>query len=580
MNHLKVKIQKLEFQWESVLRDIELTINQNDKISIVWPNGSGKTTLMKVLVWEIENYEGFIENIGGMSLWYLHQIYSDDENKTVRQELTEAFTQIQSMQVRLAELESQMWDKHELIEEYTDTLEQFNNIGWYDYENKIHQVSTGIGVFELLNKKLIEISGGQRTKVALAKVLLQSPDILFLDEPTNFIDMSSVEWLESYLQNKWNGWYIIISHDREFLDKTCDKTLEIQPQRAATMYHSGYTDYVIEREKVEKIRTGDWERQQDYISKQEQLINRFRAGSRAGWAKSREKMIEKMEKLEKPFIPQKPKFFFEYSGESPEKLITYKEAFIGRDKTSPLFYINEVILHKWMRVWVVGENGAGKSTFIKTILGQIPLLDGYQSIWKASEILYYSQMHEELYKDLTMRDNFHKHGIRYPDEHLIWLIKHYLFEKTDLDKKVSELSWWQTSKLLFAILWQKQSNLLVFDEPTNHLDYDTRESLEQSLSDYKWSILFISHDRYFVNKLATQVWFINEWELSVSYWNYEDYRFKVEHKLDMDMQLYDEEAQLNLVLEDKLWEKEFARLKNKFWKWKSKKSHRWSKKKK
>jgi ATP-binding cassette subfamily F protein 3 len=291
-------------------------------------------------------------------------------------------------------------------------------------------------------------------------------------------------------------------------------------------------------------------------------------------------MIEKMERLDKPFIPQKPKFFFEYSWESPEKLISYKEAFIGRDKTSPLFFINEVVLHKWMRVWVVWENGAWKSTFIKTILGHIPLLDGYQSVWKASEILYYSQMHEELYKDLTMRDNFHKHGIAYPDEHLIWLIKHYLFEKSDLDKKVSQLSWGQTSKLLFAILGQKKSNLLVFDEPTNHLDYDTRESLEESLSNYAGSILFISHDRYFVNKLATQVWFINQWELSVSYGNYEDYRFKLEHKLDMDMHVFDEEAQLNLVLEDKLWEKEFKRLKDKFWKWKSKKNYRWGKKKK
>lgn len=578
MNHLKVKIQKLEFQWEPVLRDIELTINKNDKISIVGPNGSGKTTFMKVLVGEIQNYEGFIENIWGMSLGYLHQVYSDDEQKTVRQELSDAFTQIKSIQERLSQLEEKMWDDHNLIDEYTQMLEQFNNIGGYEYENKIHQVSFGIGVGELLDKKLCEISWGQRTKVALSKVLLQSPDILFLDEPTNFIDMSSVEWLESYLQNKWNGWYVIISHDREFLDKTCEKTLEIQPARAATMYHSNYSDYVVEREKIEKIRSDDWSRQQEYIIKQEQLINRFRAGSRAGWAKSREKMIEKMEKFEKPFIPGKPKFFFEYSWESPEKLAVYREAFIGRSDS--LFFIQDITLHKGMRVGVVWENGVGKSTFIKTLLWHIPLLDGYQSIWKSSEILYYSQMHEELYRELTMRENFHKHGVGYPDEHLIGLIKHYLFEKTDLDKKVSELSGGQTSKLLFAILGQKKSNFLIFDEPTNHLDYDTRESLEQSLKDYSGTILFISHDRYFVNKLATHVWFINDGELSVSYGNYEDYRFKVEHKLDMDMHLYDEEAQLNLVLEEKLWEKTFKKLKDKFWKWKSKKSHRWSKKKK
>lgn len=564
MNHLKIKIEKLEFQGEPVLRDIELIINQNDKISIVGPNGSGKTTCMKVIVWEIQNYEGFIENVWGMSLGYLHQIYSDNEEKTVREELAEAFSQIQKLQSQITHLEETMWEDAGLIEKYTSLLEQFNNIWGYEFENKIHQVSQGIWVLELLDKKLSEISGGQRTKVALAKVLLQAPDILFLDEPTNFIDMSSVEWLESYLKNTWKWGYVIVSHDREFLDKTCNKTLEIQPQRAATMYHSGYTDYVIEREKIEKIRLHDWERQQDYISKQEQLINRFRAGSRAWWAKSREKMIEKMEKLIKPFVPQKPKFFFEYSGESPEKLLYYKDAFIGRDKNAPLFFINEVTLHKWMRVWVVGENGAGKSTFIKTILWYIPLLDGSKSLWKASQVLYYSQMHEELYRDLTMRENFYKHGLNYPDEHLIWLVKHYLFEKTDLDKKVSELSGGQTSKLLFAILWQQTSNLLIFDEPTNHLDYDTRESLEESLQAYQGTILFISHDRYFVNKLATHVWFIHDGELSISYWNYEDYRFKIEHKLDMDMHLFDEEAELNLVLEDKLWERTFKRLKDKF----------------
>lgn len=572
MQHLKVKIEKFEFSWEPILKDIELTINQNDKISIVGPNGSGKTTLLRVLVWEIKNYDGFIENIWAMTLGYLHQVYSDNEEKTVHEELKEAFSQIQKMQTRLQYLEEEMGENHELISEYSDLLEQFNNVWGYEYENKIHQVANGIWVLELLNKKLSEVSGGQRTKIALAKVLLESPDILFLDEPTNFIDMASVEWLESYLKNTWKWWYVIVSHDREFLDKTCNKTLEIQPNLPATMYHSGYSDYVAEREKIEKIRVDDWERQQDYIWKQEQLINRFRAGSRAWWAKSREKMIEKMEKLDKPYIPIKPKFFFEYSWESPDKLISYKEAFIGRQE--PLFFINEIVLHKWMRVWVVWENWVWKSTFIKTILGQIPLLEWYQSIWKASSILYYSQMHEELYRDLTMRDNFHKHGVNYPDEHLIWLIKHYLFDKTDLDKQVSELSGGQTSKLLFCILGQKSSNLLILDEPTNHLDYDTRESLEFALTKYEWSILFISHDRYFVNKLATHVWFIADEKLSISYGNYEDYRFKVEHKLDMDMHLYDEEAQLNLVLEDKLWEKEFKRLKDKFWNWKSKKRRR------
>jgi ATP-binding cassette subfamily F protein 3 len=195
---------------------------------------------------------------------------------------------------------------------------------------------------------------------------------------------------------------------------------------------------------------------------------------------------------------------------------------------------------------------------------QLKVLDWFYSKGKWIKISYYSQLHEELDKQKTIRENFYDRWIRYADEQLIWLLKHYLFERTDLDRKVSELSWWQTSKLLFALLWQKKSNLLILDEPTNHLDYDTRESLEKALKAFPWSLLFISHDRYFVNKLATNIWFIADWDLSISYWNYEDYRFKLEHKIEMDMNLFDEEAQLNLVLQEKLWEKEFKKMQTKF----------------
>lgn len=565
MKHLKIKINCLEFQWEKILEDIDFTLNSSDRISIVWCNGAWKTTLLKVLTWEIKNYDWAIENIWNISLGYLHQIYSDNENKTVFEELESGFTHIKEMEKDIQKVEIEMKEKTEnmeVIEKYTLLLDQFNNIWWHEYKNKVHQVANGMWILDLLDKRLVEVSGWQRTKIALAKVLLESPDILFLDEPTNFIDMAGVEWLESYLKNKWKWWYVIVSHDREFLDKTCNKTFEIQPKNGLTFYHSNYSDYVVEREKIEKKKLENYKREQEFIEKEEKLINRFRAGSRAGWAKSREKSLEKMEKLKKPYIPKKPKFFFEYSWETPEKVLSFKEVFIGREE--PLFFINDIVLYTWQRIGIVWENWVWKSTFIKTIIWELNILDGQYNKWKAINICYYSQLHEELDNNISVRDNFIKHGLQYPDEHLIWLIKHYLFEKNDLDKKVSKLSWGQRSKLLFAILWQKTCNLLILDEPTNHLDYDTRESLEQSLKDFKWSILFISHDRYFVNKLATNIWFIKEWELSISYGNYEDYRFKLEHNIEMDMSLFDEEAQLNLVLQEKLGEKEFKKLESKF----------------
>lgn len=565
MKHLKIKIDNLEFDSEIILKDIDFTLNENDRVSIVWSNWAWKTTLLKVLTWEIKNFDWRIDNIWNMTLWYLHQVYSDDEEKLVRQELKEWFADIIEMEKKLDKVELEMNNDSgniEIIENYTSLLEQFNNIWWHDYNNKIHAVANWIWILELLDKKLSEVSWWQRTKIALAKVLLESPDILFLDEPTNFIDMNSVEWLESFLQNKWKGWYVIISHDREFLDKTCNKTFEVQPKRWITYYHTNYSNYLIERERIEKKKIDDYKREQEYIEKQEKLINRFRAGSRAGWAKSREKSLDKMDRIQAPFIQKKPKFFFDFSWDLPEKVLYFKECFIGRKE--PLFFISELHLYKKQIVWIVWENWVWKSTFLKTIMRELDVLEWLYTKWKAVKVWYYSQMHEELDKTKTVRQNFEKHWFNFADQHLIWLLNNYLFEKTTLDKKVSDLSGWQTSKLLFAILWQKECNLLILDEPTNHLDYDTREALEESLKAFKWSILFISHDRYFVNKLATNIWFINEWELSVSYWNYEDYRFKQEHNIDMDINIFDEEAELNMVLEEKLWERQFKKLKDKF----------------
>ncbi|MDD3302711.1 MAG: ABC-F family ATP-binding cassette domain-containing protein [Candidatus Gracilibacteria bacterium] len=671
MKHLKIKIDKYEVDGEEILKDIEFTLNKSDRISIVGGNGAGKTTILKIITGEIKNFDGFIENIGSVTLGYLAQIYNDNENKTVYDELKDGFVDIVKLEKELEQLEKKMNNgkdifndsgtnpegqseklnssfskdktkssselmdslsskegqieqntpnsvipanagiyeknqdnlidprvKHEndnidsssgghstvndgqyskkleglsqdeLIQIYSDKLEQFNNFGGYNYNSILMGVASGLGITSLLKSKLNEISGGQRTKVALGKILIHSPDILFLDEPTNFIDMASLEWLEFYLQNKWHGGYVIVSHDREFLDKTCSKTYEIQPVRPINFYHCSYSEYVIERDKLEKKIAEDFERQRDWIEKQEGLVNRFRAGSRAGWAKSREKMIDKMDKLEPPYIPHKAKFLFQEANDSGNKVLSFKQVFIGRK--DPLFFINDLVLYKGQKIGIVGENGVGKSTFIKSILGQIEFLDGYFSKAKGLQIGYYSQMHDELKKDKTIRENFILHGFDYPEQHLIAILKHYLFDYEDINKKVENLSGGQISKLAFAILGQKQFDLLILDEPTNHLDYDTREALESALNKYNGTLLFISHDRYFVNKIATNIWIIKDGELSVSYGNYEDYKYKQEHGIDMDMSLFDEEGQLNLVLEEKLGEKEFKRLKNKFKKFRRK----------
>lgn len=565
MKHLRIKVNKYEVDGNIILKDIDFILNENDTIALVWGNGAGKTTLLKIITWQITDFDGFIDNVWNMSIGYLSQIYSDNEDITVRQEIKNGFKDIIQAEKELTIIEEKMSqdpENMEIIENYTTALERFNNIWGYNYNNQIHSVANGMWILHLLDKKLTEISGWERTKVALCKILVESPDLLALDEPTNFIDMKSVEWLESYLQNKWWHWYLIISHDREFLDKTCAKTYELQPARELNFYHSNYSKYVDEREKMEERKMENWERQQDFIKKEENLINRFRAWSRAGFAASREKALERLDKLEKPYIPPTPKFFFDYVGDENERILYFKEVFIGRKE--PLFYINELYLNKGQRVWILWENWAGKSTLIKTIIWELEVLDGIMTRGKWIKKIYYSQMHEELDKKKTIRENFQKHNILMTDEQLIGYMKYYLLEKDMIDKPVENLSWGQISKLLFAILGQKESNFLIFDEPTNHLDYDSRESLERAISKYPGTILFISHDRYFVNKVATLMWVIKDQELTVSYGNYEDYRYKLEHGIDINMNLFDESAEMEMVLMEKLWEKEAKRLKDKF----------------
>ncbi len=565
MKHLRIKINKYEIDGNIILKDIDFILNEDDSIALVWWNGVGKTTLMKIITGEIQHYDGCIENIWNMTLWYLSQIYTDNEEKTVREEIKDGFKDIILAEKKLSCIEWNMSENPEdmnIIEEYTTFLEYFNNIGWYNYNNQIHNVANGMGVLHLLERKLTQISWWERTKVALCKILVESPDILCLDEPTNFIDMKSVEWLESYLQNKWGNGYLIISHDREFLDKTCKKTYELQPCRSINFYHCSYSKYVEEREKIEEKKQEVWERQQDFIKKEENLINRFRAWSRAWFAASREKALNKLDKIEKPYIKSTPKFFFDYVWDESERILYFKEVFIGRNE--PLFFINELYLNKWWRIWIIGENGVWKSTLLKTILHQIDILEWIFTRGKWVKIVYYSQLHEELDTEKTIKENFFNHGIYFEDQQLTAYLNYYLLGRDTLDKPVKNLSWGQISKVLFAILWQKESNFLILDEPTNHLDYDSRESLEKSLCKYPWTVLFISHDRYFVNKIAQMMWVIKNGELTVSYGNYEDYRYKIEHGIDIEMNLFDESIEMDMVLLEKLWEKEAKRLKEKF----------------
>jgi ATP-binding cassette, subfamily F, member 3 len=561
MKHLNIHIESYERDGEVIIGGINTIINADDRIALIGPNWVGKSTLMRIISWETSDYTGGIENTGGMTLGYLEQIHFMDESKTIREELRDAFTEIRKLEQIITTEEARLEETGE-YDTYTDALEQYKMLGGYTYENEVERVARGIGIYDLIEKPLANVSGWERTKISLAKILLSKPDFLLLDEPTNFIDLVSVEWLEHYLEHTWKWGYLIVSHDREFLDETCTGVIEVLGKTGITRYAGNYSDSVAEKRKAKEKQEKRYEEQQILIDTEKTLINRFRAGSRAGFAKSREKQLDKIELIERPEIRIGVRFDFPYDKYGSETLIKIEDAFIGRKE--PLFYIREAILSKWDRIGIVGENWVGKSTLIKTILGQMKPLEWYISVHENTRILYFSQLHETLDTTKSIYDNFAVHWLDYTHERVSGLIGIYGFGFFDRDKKVSSLSWGERSRLLFALLSQRESNLLILDEPTNHLDSETRESLEMAIRAYPGTMLFISHDRYFVNKLATKLWIIEDGELIISYGNYDDYRFKRERGISLDMSLFDADGELDLVLEDKLGAIEMRRIREKF----------------
>ncbi len=574
MKHLNIHIESYEIDGDIILGPIGIIVNATDRIAIVWGNGVGKSTFLKILTGEVKDYHGSIENIGNISLGYLEQIHFLDEKKTVRDELRDAFSEIRRLE-KIIEVEEKQLEETWEYEKYTEAIESYKMLWGYTYENEIERVARGIGIFHLLERTLEAVSWGERTKIALAKVLLSRPEFLLLDEPTNFIDLESVEWLEKYLVESWKWGYMIVSHDREFLDNTITAVGEVLWKNGIMMFHGNYSDYVVEKKEQQKRDWKAYDEQETFLESEKTLINRFRAGSRAWFAKSRERQLEKIERKERPEVSLVTKFHFDTPKEkAPELLIKIEEAFIGR--RDPLFFVREASLGSRERIGIVGENGVGKSTFIKTILSTLPkkdastypseikVLEGYLSVSKVLSVGYYSQMHEWLDTWKTIEENFFLHGLPYTKERIGGILKSYIFDYHDGARKVSWLSGWERSRLAFALLAEKSYHLLVLDEPTNHLDYETRESLEQALKNYEWSILFISHDRYFVNKIAEKLWIIEDGELMISYGNYEDYRYKKERGISLDMSLFDADGEMNLVLEEKLGAVEARRIKEKF----------------
>ncbi|MGG5341185.1 ABC-F family ATP-binding cassette domain-containing protein [Enterococcus sp. AZ192] len=500
------------FGAETLFENIQMEISTNSRIALVGRNGAGKSTLLKIIAGIDAPDAGTIAKNKTASLGYLAQDTGLTSNKTVWDEMLEAFAEIITMEKRMRELEviiSELLpdaaNYESIMMEYDRLQHDFAEQNGYGYENEIRSVLHGFGFQEDFYEKAIStLSGGQKTRLALARMLLQKPDILILDEPTNHLDIDTLSWLENYLPS-YSGALLIVSHDRYFLDKVVNEVYEISRHKMR-YYKGNYSKYLDL--KAEQL-TSEWkayEKQQAEISKLEDFVarNLVRA-STTKRAQSRRKTLEKMERLDRPQGDEKSaNFLFDIEKVSGNVVLQVEEAAIGYD-TRILSEPVSLDIRRQEAIALVGPNGIGKSTLLKSIIGKIPFIKGHATLGTNVQIGYYDQEQAELHGTKTVLAELWDEHPTTPEKEIRSVLGSFLFSGNDVEKTIPLLSGGEKARVALAKLSMDKENFLILDEPTNHLDIDNKEVLENALIDYEGTLLFVSHDRYFINRIATKV---------------------------------------------------------------------------
>lgn len=496
----------------TIFENLDLEVKSGETLGIVGKNGAGKSTLMKVMADELTYDSGTISMPKNVSFGYLAQQMTLESEETVRDEMQKPFSDILKMNTDMAEIAEWLAEHEHTHPDYDEKLKRYENIqlefehsDGYTIDAQIKSVLTGLQFTETdLERKVEEFSGGQKTRLALGKMLLTKPDLLLLDEPTNHLDMATVEWLEQYLKS-YDGAVVIISHDRYFLDRTVDKIYEIELHRG-TLYHTNYTNYVKEKEKTHRLRMKQYEREQSEVKRLETFIDKnITRASTSGMAKDRRKKLEMMDRMDKPFIDRSSAdFHFTIKRESGNDVLRLKELSIGYDETvlrSDLSFN----VDKGERLAILGPNGIGKSTLAKTIAKIIPALSGNIQYGTNVTIGYYDQKQAEFTSQNNVLEELWKEYPQMKESDVRKILGRFLFTQDEVMKQVNSLSGGEKARIQLAKLMLEENNLLILDEPTNHLDIDSKEVLETALENFPGTIIVVSHDRYFIDKIATRV---------------------------------------------------------------------------
>nr|VNQ37558.1 ABC transporter ATP-binding protein [Streptococcus pneumoniae] len=544
------KIER-SFAGEVLFDNINLQVDERDRIALVGKNGAGKSTLLKILVGEEEPTSGEINKKKDISLSYLAQDSRFESENTIYDEMLHVFNDLRRTERQLRQMELEMSEKSgedldKLMSDYDRLSENFRQAGGFTYEADIRAILNGFKFDESMwQMKIAELSGGQNTRLALAKMLLEKPNLLVLDEPTNHLDIETIAWLENYLVN-YSGALIIVSHDRYFLDKVATITLDLT-KHSLDRYVGNYSRFVELKEQKLVTEAKNYEKQQKEIAALEDFVNRnLVRASTTKRAQSRRKQLEKMERLDKPEAGKKSaNMTFQSEKTSGNVVLTVENAAVGYDGEVLSQPIN-LDLRKMNAVAIVGPNGIGKSTFIKSIVDQIPFIKGEKRFGANVEVGYYDQTQSKLTPSNTVLDELWNDFKLTPEVEIRNRLGAFLFSGDDVKKSVGMLSGGEKARLLLAKLSMENNNFLILDEPTNHLDIDSKEVLENALIDFDGTLLFVSHDRYFINRVATHVLELSE-NGSTLYLG--DYDYYVEKKATAEMSQTEEASTSNQAKE-------------------------------
>ncbi|HEQ8864447.1 TPA: ABC-F family ATP-binding cassette domain-containing protein [Streptococcus pyogenes] len=529
---------KLErsFPGDVLFQNISLQVDERDRIALVGPNGAGKSTLLKLLVGEETPTSGEVNTKKDLTLSYLAQNSRFESDQTIYEEMLKVFEALRQDEKRLRQMEMDMatvsgQDLTRLMTDYDLLTEHFRQQGGFTYESDIKAILNGFKFDESMWQMTIaELSGGQNTRLALAKMLLEKPELLVLDEPTNHLDIETIAWLENYLAN-YQGALIIVSHDRYFLDKVATVTLDLTPH-GLDRYVGNYSRFMTLKAEKLVAEEKQFDKQQKEIAKLEDFVqkNIVRA-STTKRAQARRKQLEKIERLDKPTSARKSAHMtFQADKPSGNVVLMVEKAAIGYNQHVLSEPIN-LDVHKLDAIAIVGPNGIGKSTLIKSVIGQIPFIKGEVKYGANVEIGYYDQTQSHLTSSNTVLEELWQDFSTTPEVDIRNRLGAFLFSGDDVKKSVAMLSGGEKARLLLAKLSMENNNFLVLDEPTNHLDIDSKEVLENALIDFDGTLLFVSHDRYFINRLATKVLEITE-NGSTLYLG--DYDYYLEKKAELE----------------------------------------------